>query len=69
MNDGMRLEPPLDLDALRQRFNGGFAKLPEKYKALKALKSPPRFPVTTSRELESLTRKVVAEVTARETAM
>ena len=66
MRDGMRLEQPLELDALRQRFKGGFAMLPEKYKALK---SPPRFPVTTSQKLETMTQKVVTEVTARETAV
>ena len=63
MRQGKRLEAPLTLDALRQRFREKFDRLPKRYKALR---SPSRFRVATSKSLERLTQRVVEEVTTRE---
>ncbi len=63
MKDGKRLGQPVSLKESRTHFSNEFARLPERYKALR---SPEHFPVRISEELDRLTRDVVAETKRRE---
>ena len=63
MRKGERCVSPPSLMELRERFRGEFACLPEEHKALR---SPSRYEVTTSGELESLTSRVTQKSKARE---
>lgn len=63
MEAGRRLGPPESLEAIRQRFQADFARLPE---ALKSLSPAPRYPVRLSAGLVSLQEQVEQRLEERE---
>ena len=63
MRDGRRVAPLPALEELRERFRGEFARLPDKHRALR---SPARYEVVISKELQRLQSKVGLEAMERE---
>jgi nicotinate phosphoribosyltransferase len=63
MRGGKPLMPVASLEALRQRFRGEFAWLPDQHKMLR---SPPLYEVRISGRLESLRQQIVRETRQRE---
>jgi nicotinate phosphoribosyltransferase len=59
MRGGQRLAASPRLSDLRAGFRDAFARLPERYKALR---SPPTYPVEISEQLRKLSAEVTAEV-------
>jgi nicotinate phosphoribosyltransferase len=63
MRNGQRLTPPPSLGELRENFRIGFAKLPDRHKALR---SPSTYPVEISAQLASLSAETTRGVRVRE---
>ena len=63
MRDGERAVPAPGLEQIREHFKAEFSLLPERYKALR---SPSRYPVANSANLDSLERKLTQQVAKQE---